>query len=168
MSKIDIVIAIIFLIGGYFGYKRGFLLGLFFLFAIIAGVFLGFKLMSVGVSYLHKTVNADLVYLPYISFFIIFIVVIIFVMFIGNRFKNSMDKTFLGKLDAIAGALLGIAKYAFCLSVLFWLLSSLTIRFPSNWTANSFLYPQTVKFAKQVNYSFSKVVPFLKGVFKEF
>ena len=168
MSKIDIVIAIILLIGGYFGYKRGFLLGLFFLLAIIIGVFLGFKLMAISVNYLHKNFNADLNYLPYISFFVIFVGVILVVMFIGNRFKNSMDKTFLGKLDAIVGALLGVAKYAFCLSVLFWLLSSLTVRFPANWTNNSFLYPQTVKFAKQVNYSLGNIAPFVKGIFKEF
>jgi len=156
------------MIGGYFGYKRGFLLGLFFLFSIIVGVFLGFKLMAIGVNYLHKSFNADLHYLPYISFLIIFIAVIIFVMFIGNRFKNSMDKTFLGKLDAIVGAILGVAKYAFCLSVLFWLLSSLSVRFPDNWTENSFLYPQTLKFAKQVNNSVGKLAPFVKGIFKEF
>jgi membrane protein required for colicin V production len=168
LSKIDIVIAIIFLVGGYFGYKRGFLLGLFFLSAIVLGVFLAFKLMALGVEFLHRYFNADLHYLPYISFLIIFIGVIIVVMFIGNRFKNSMDKTFLGKLDALAGALLGVGKYAFCLSVLFWILSSLSIRFPTNWTEHSFLYPQTVKFAKQVNSSVGKLVPFVKGIFKEF
>ncbi len=168
MSKIDIVIAIILIIGGYFGYKRGFLMGLFFLLAIILGVFLGFKFMAMGVHYLHRNFNADLNYLPYISFFIIFIGVIILVMFIGKRFKNSMDKTFLGKLDAIAGALLGVAKYAFCLSILFWLLSSLTISFPNNWTNNSFLYPTTVKFAIQVNSAVGNFAPFVKGIFKEF
>jgi uncharacterized membrane protein required for colicin V production len=124
--------------------------------------------MTIGVNYLHKNFNADLNYLPYISFFVIFVGVILVVMFIGNRFKNSIDKTFLGKLDAIVGVLLGVAKYAFCLSVLFWLLSSLTVRFPDNWTNNSFLYPQTVKFAKQVNYSIGKIAPFVKGIFKEF
>ena len=168
MSKIDIVLSILLLIGGYFGYKRGFLLGLFFLFAIITGVFLGFKLMAVGVNYLHRNFNADLVFLPYISFFIIFIFVIIFVMFLGNRFKNSMDKTFLGKLDAIAGALLGIAKYAFIASVLLWLLASLSITLPDNWTDHSHIYPFVLKFAKQVNIFIGNFAPFLKGIFKQF
>ena len=156
------------IVGGYFGYKRGFLLGLFFLLAIVLGVFLGFKLMAMGVLYLHNHFNADLVYLPYISFAIIFVGVIVLVMFIGNRFKNSMDKTFLGKLDAIAGALLGVAKYTFCLSILFWLLSSLTISFPTNWTSHSFLYPITVKFAAQINATVGNFAPFVKGIFKQF
>jgi membrane protein required for colicin V production len=155
-------------VGGYFGYKRGFLLGLFFLLAIVLGVFLGFKLMAVGVNYLHRNFNADLVYLPYISFFIIFILVIIFVMFLGNRFKNSMDKTFLGKLDAIAGALLGMAKYAFIASVLFWLLASLSITLPDNWTAHSYIYPLILNFAKQANLFIGNFAPFLRGIFKQF
>jgi membrane protein required for colicin V production len=168
LSIIDTVILLALLLGGYFGYKRGFLMSLFFLFAIIMGVFLGFKLMAMGVTYLHNTLNADLHFLPYLSFFIIFVGVFVLVMFMGNRLKNSMDKTFLGKLDSIAGALLGAAKHAFCLSVLFWLLASLSIYFPANWTANSFLYPKTVKFAKQVNSSVAKLAPFVKGIFKEF
>ncbi|MBK7649739.1 MAG: CvpA family protein [Flammeovirgaceae bacterium] len=92
MSKFDIVIAITLLVGTILGYKRGFLLELFFLIALILGVFIGFKLMSWGVEFLAQKFNADTAVLPYISFALIFIIVVVVVNFIGGRIKSSIEQ----------------------------------------------------------------------------
>ena len=168
MSKADIVIGLILLLGGFLGYKRGFLLELFFLCALVLGVFIGFKLMGAGVNYLHKEFNADNTFLPYLSFAIIFILVVVLVTFLGRRIKNSVDKTFLGRVDALAGAILSILKYAFCLSVLIWLMSSLHYSLPGDWTNGSWLYPKIVGFAKQISGVFGSFLPFFKEMFKQF
>ncbi|MGC4023277.1 MAG: CvpA family protein [Cyclobacteriaceae bacterium] len=168
MSKIDIVISLLLILGGYFGYKRGFLAELFFVAAMILGVLIGFKLTGWGVEYLHKQFNADTVFLPYISFFIIFILVVILVIFIGNRIKHLMDDTFLGRVDAIAGAILGVIKYMFCLSIIFWLAYRIDIHFPTDWTRGSWLYPKTLGFAKSVSEFFGGFLPFFKETFKQF
>ena len=168
MSKIDIAIAVLLAIGAYFGYRRGFLAELFFFTALVLGVLIGFKFTGLGVAYLHKQFNADTAFLPYISFFVIFILVVILVIFIGNRIKHLMDDTFLGKVDSIAGAVIGAMKYAFCTSVIFWLASKINYTFPESWTNESWLYPKTLWFAQSVSEFFGSFLPFFKETFKQF
>ncbi len=168
MSKIDIAIVIILVIGGYFGYKKGFLMELFFLVAIVLGVFVGFRLMGAGVDYLHREFNADTSLLPYISFLIIFILVVVGVTLAARLFKSSLDKTFLGRVDAIAGGILGLLKYMFCVSVVLWLLESVHYKLPVSWTAGSWLYPVTLKFAPAVAGLFGSILPVFKEIFREF
>jgi len=168
LSKIDIAISLLLVLGAYFGYKRGFLAELFFFTALVLGVLIGFKCTGFGVAYLHQHFNADTVFLPYISFLIIFIAVITMVIFLGNRIKHLMDDTFLGKVDSIAGAVLGIMKYAFCSSVIFWLAVKINFTFPDNWTQGSWLYPKTLMFAKSISELFGNFLPFFKETFRQF
>ncbi len=168
MSKVDIVIALILAIGGYLGYKRGFLMELFFLLALVLGVFLGFKLMGKGMQLLHEQFNADTTFLPYLAFIIIFVLVILLVIFLGQRIKHSVDQTFLGKVDAIAGGVLGVIKYSFCLSVIIWLVQSLNIELPQNWMEDSRLYPITAKLAERTSAFIGQFIPFFKEIFRQF
>ena len=168
MSKIDIGIALLLALGAYFGYMRGFLAELFFFTALVLGVLIGFKFTGWGVAYLHTRFNADTNFLPYLSFFIIFIAVVLLVIFIGKQIKHLMDQTFLGKVDSIAGAVLGLMKYAFCASVILWLAVKVNYTFPENWTQGSWLYPKTLVFAKSMAEFFGDFLPFFKETFKQF
>lgn len=168
MNNVDIGIAIILAIGTFLGYRRGFLLELFFLLAIILGVFIGFKLMGSGVEYLSEKFNADKEVLPYISFAIIFLIVMVVVSLIGKSIKNSLDKTFLGKMDAIAGAALGLIKFAFGISVIIWLIEAFQISFPEGWKEESALYPIAAKVAPTLSEYFGEFLPFFKETFKQF
>lgn len=168
MSKIDIGITLLLALGAYLGYKRGFLAELFFLAALVLGILIGFKFTGFGVAYLHKEFNADTVFLPYLSFFVIFILVVVLVVFIGNRIKHLMDNTFLGRVDSMAGAVLGAMKYAFCSSVIFWLAAKINFTFPDSWTHGSWLYPKTVLLAQSVSEYFGSFLPFFKETFRQF
>ncbi len=168
MSKIDIAITLVLTFGAYFGYKRGFLAELFFFTALVLGVFIGFRFVGWGVTYLHKHFNADTAFLPYLSFLIIFLAVVLLVIFIGGRIKHLMDQTFLGKIDSVAGAFFGIMKYAFIASVIFWLALKLNFPPPEEWTRGSWLYPRTLGFAKSVSEFFGNFLPFFKETFKQF
>ncbi len=168
MTKIDIALGLVLALGAFLGYRRGFLMELFFLVAIVLGIFLGFKLMSVGIEFLQHEFNADKKFLPYIAFSVVFILVLVLTLLLGRRIKNSLDNTFLGKVDAVAGALLGLLKYIFCLSVIFWLGDSLHISVPADWTKGSFLYPATKNAAQQMSSYLSQFIPFFKEIFRQF
>jgi uncharacterized membrane protein required for colicin V production len=88
--------------------------------------------------------------------------------FFGRQIKNSLDNTFLGKVDAAAGALLGVVKYVFCLSVIFWLSDSLRLTLPEDWVKGSYLYPVTVKAAQKMSAYLSQFIPFFKEIFRQF
>jgi membrane protein required for colicin V production len=168
LSKVDIILAIILLVGTVIGYKRGFLMELFFLVAIVLGVFLGFKLMAWGVEYLSEKFNADKAVLPYISFALIFLLVMVIVTFIGKRIKNSLDKTFLGQMDSAAGALLGLIKYAFCISIIIWLAESFKIDIVSAWGEESKIYGVLEPIAPMFSSLFGDFLPFFKETFSKF
>jgi membrane protein required for colicin V production len=168
LSKVDLVIAILLALGAFLGYKRGFLMELFFLVALVAGVFFGFKLMSWGVEVLAREFNADTNVLPYISFLIIFAIILVLVLFIGNRIKNSLDKTFLGKLDAVAGAALGLLKYAFSISILIWIFESFKLNWSHSLAKDSVLYPWVASVAPGAASFFGDFLPFFKETFRQF
>jgi membrane protein required for colicin V production len=165
---VDIVIGIILLIGAISGYRKGFLMELFFLLALVLGVFLGFRLMGMGVEYLAKEFNADTAVLPYISFAIIFVLVLVLVTLIGKMIKGSMDQTFLGKIDAAAGAVLCIIKHAFGISVIIWLIEVFNVAPPEAWKEGSVLYPMAAQLAPTLSEYFGEYLPFFKETFKQF
>lgn len=168
MNKADIVIASILALGTFAGYRKGFLLELFFLLAVILGVFVGFKLMGAGVDYLSREFNADKVMLPYISFAIIFLIVLVVISLIGRIIKDSVDRTFLGRMDAIAGAALGLVKFAFGISVMIWLIEALEISLPEGLKEESTLYPMAARVAPMLSEYFGEIIPFFKETFKQF
>lgn len=168
MSKVDIVIAIILLLGAISGYRKGFLMELFFLLALVLGVFLGFRLMGKGMEYLAKEFNADTAVLPYITFALIFVLVLVLVTLIGKMIKGSVDQTFLGKIDSAAGALLGIVKNAFGISVIIWLIEVFNVAPPDSWKNDSVLYPAAAQVAPTLSEYFGEFLPFFKETFKQF
>ena len=137
MSIADIFLGIIILFGIYQGYKEGFLMSLFSLFAIILGVLGGFKLMGAGMVLLADKFNVDQTVLPYISFGVIFIAIVIVVTLLGRMIHASIDKNFLGRVDQAAGAALGLLKIVFMCSVIIWLVNSLKVSVKEEWIDGS-------------------------------
>ena len=168
MSTIDIVLIILILFGAYRGYKDGFLMGVVTLVALVLGIFGAFKLTGEGMEFLQDHFNADKQWLPFISFFLIFICIVVLVTLIGKFFRNTIDKTFLGRLDEGAGALLGALKTLFMASVMLWIVDSLRIDLPKGWTENSVVYPFTAQLAPEFAGWVARFLPFLQDVFPVF
>ena len=165
MSKVDIILAVIFLIGAYSGYKDGFLMTLFSILAIILGVLGGFKLMGLAMIYLQDHFHADKTTLTYISFFVVFIIIVIVVMLIGRILKGTLEKTLLGTMDKSLGACLGIFKMAFLISIIIWIADSLKLSPPEAWTSNSWIYPLTAQIAPATSSWVGSFIPFFKEIF---
>lgn len=168
MSKIDIALLVIILIGAYKGYKDGFLMGLFTLLALVLGVFCAFKLMGLGMVFLQDEFNADKNMLPYIAFILIFVGIVLLVTWLGKLIRNSIDKTFLGRVDEVMGSFLGAAKTMFTLSVMLWIADSLKYNPPSDWTEGSWLYPFTAHLAPDLAGWVAQFVPFFREIFPAF
>jgi membrane protein required for colicin V production len=168
LSTIDIVIIIFVLFGAYRGYKDGFLMGMVTLLALVLAILAAFKLTGEGMEFLQEHFNADKEFLPYLSFFLIFLGVIILVTLLGKFLRHSIDKTFLGRIDEGAGALLGAVKTLFTLSVLMWIVDSLKMDLPEHWTEGSVVYPFTAHLAPSFANWVAQFLPFLVDVFPEF
>lgn len=165
MSKVDIVLVIILIIGAISGYKKGFLSELFTLLGIILGVLAGFKLMGEAMLFLDERYDINEKVLPYVAFTVVFLVVVVGMVLLGKFFKSSLEKTVLGSADKLAGSLLGILKTGFMLSVLLWLSSSLAVYVPDHLTEDSWLYPTVIRFAPAVTSWVGEVFPVFKDLF---
>lgn len=165
MSKADIILIIILIVGAVAGYKKGFLSELFTLLGIILGVLAGFKLMGAAMLMLdeHYDINENV--LPYVAFGVVFLVVVIGVSLLGKVFKSSLEKTVLGSVDKLMGGLLGVLKTAFILSVFIWITSSLSINVPKDFTEDAWLYPTVAGFAPAVTAWVGEIFPVFSDLF---
>lgn len=151
--------------GAYTGYKDGFLVTLISMIAILLGILGGFKLMGTAMVLLDQKFNIDETVLPFVAFGVVFIIVVVLVTLLGRAMRASMDKTFLGKVDEAAGAVLGFFKTAFMLSVILWITHSLHISFPDTWTENTWVYPKLTTLAPTITEWVSNYLPVFKDVF---
>lgn len=168
MSKIDIALLVIILIGAYQGYKDGFLMGLITVLALVLGVFGAFKLMGAGMIFLQEEFNADKVLLPYLAFILIFVLIVVAVTWMGRAVRNSIDKTFLGRIDEVMGSFLGAFKTTFLLSVALWIADSMKYSPGSEWTEGSWLYPFTAHLAPELAGWIAGFLPFFREIFPVF
>ena len=165
MSSVDLVLAVIILIGAVSGYREGFLMELFSFAAILLGVLGAFKLMGYAMVFLSGEFDINETILPYVAFALVFIAILIAVRLLGKLLKVSIDKTFLGQIDQAAGAGLGLLKAVFLLSVSLWIIDALDFELPEKWTSDSWLLPRIESFAPQVTVWLGHYVPFFKDIF---
>ena len=165
MSGIDIVLGLLILLGAYHGYKAGFLMELFSLVAIVLGVLGGFKFMGWAMLLLAEKVDINEKVLPYFAFGAVFALIVISVNLLGKLISASIDKTFLGSADQVAGAVLGLLRTAFMFSIVLWIVDSLKFKFLAQWTDGSRLYPMVANIAPKFTDWISGFFPFFRDVF---
>lgn len=165
MTIMDVLLAIVLLMGAFGGYRKGFLAELFSLLGIVLGILAGFKLMGVAMVNLTRYYDIDDKILPYVAFGIVFVIVAILVNLLGKFLKSSIEKTVLGNADQLAGSFLGIFKAAFMASVVLWIISSVQMNLPDHWTEDSFLYPPIATLAPTVTSWVAEVFPVFSDLF---
>ncbi len=165
MTPVDITLWVLLLIGVISGYREGFLMEVFSFAAILVGVLGGFKLLGYAMIFLEDEFSVSKTILPYVAFAVVFIAIVIVVRLLGRLIKVSIDKTFLGRVDQVAGAVLGLIKAGFLLSVALWILDALHVEMPEKWASGSWLLPRIESFAPQVTLWIGGYIPFFKDIF---
>ena len=165
MSTVDIVLIAFALFGAFSGYRKGFLMELVTLFGLILGVLGGFKLMGHAMLMLDDKFNINEKVLPYLAFAVVFVVIIVVVSLIGKMIQASLDKTFLGSADKVAGAALGGLKMAFMVSVVIWILDALQLTYLDTMGEDSMLYGLMASIAPQVTSWIAEVIPAFRDIF---
>ncbi len=165
MNTVDIVLIAFVLVGAFSGYRKGFLMELVTLIGLILGILGGFKLMGHAMLLLEDQFNINEKVLPYLAFAVVFVIIIIVVSLIGKMIQSSLDKTFFGSADKIAGAILGVLKMAFMVSVVIWILDALQITYLDSMGEESWLYALTASIAPQVTSWIAEVIPAFRDIF---
>jgi membrane protein required for colicin V production len=164
LSWPDIILGIIILSGAINGYREGFLMTAVSLVAIVLGILGGFALLGKAMLMLDSNFQIDQSILPYIAFAVVFVLIVILVSWIGNLLRGIVQHTFLGVVDQAFGAIIGMVKTAFMLSVTLWIFDALKIDV-ADWFASSYLYGIIEGFAPLVAGWIGKLIPAFRGIF---
>lgn len=155
----DIFIIIILIFAAYGGYKKGLILELIAIIAFVLAIIGGFKLLHIGMEYVSRVYEGFGNFLPFVAFIVLFVLILIVVNMAGQVLKKIIDWTPFGILDNIAGALIGVLKWALVLSIFLWVMSSLDINIPDSLSKNSKLMPMITGFSGQVAEFISTIFP---------
>jgi membrane protein required for colicin V production len=166
LRTLDLILLIPLLIGAYSGYKRGLIMELIGVIALVIAVLGAFKLLHTGIQFLSEYIPEYSNFIPFIAFIGIFIGILILVNLIGRMTKKFLDLTILGVFDNFTGAIIGIFKWAFLVSIVLWLSLQVNLTIPDHLTENSLIYPYIVAFAPSVGNYISAIFPFASDLFE--
>ncbi|WP_304234762.1 CvpA family protein [Jiulongibacter sediminis] len=170
MNSIDILLLIPIIMGAYTGFKRGLLVEVIGILALVIAIVFGFRYLGLGMDLIGEFTGVDMSgkVMPYLSFLLIFFPTIFFVNKLGWAFRKALRLTFLGTMDGIAGAALGAFLWFFGLSSLLWLASTVGLGLPENLVAESEIYPILEGFAPNIIEKLRGILPSAGEIFDQF
>lgn len=118
MNYIDIVLFLFLLFAAINGFRKGLILEIASLAALILGVWGAIEFSYITTSFLIDNIGLESENLNLISFFITFIIIVILVHIVGTSLSKFIEVAMLGWLNRIAGMAFGVLKTAFILSIL--------------------------------------------------
>ena len=120
VNLLDIIIIIPLLYFAWNGYKKGFVIELASLAALVLGLYMAFYFSDFAAELLNDLFEIDQKYIAIIAFILTFIVVIFLVITAGKIVQKFLDILLLGVFNKLAGAVFGILKGALIISIVFF------------------------------------------------
>jgi membrane protein required for colicin V production len=166
LAPVDIIILILITLGAYEGYKKGLVMSMLGLVGFVLAIALGVYFMDPVSKYLAQHLDELTFAFPIMAFLIVFLLTILLVGISGWFMKHIMDMVLLGGLDSLAGAILGIVKAAFFISLFMWLSLQFDLKMPREWRRKSEFLQYIEPLAPSVIWVLEPVSPKLKELEK--
>jgi len=144
MSVLDIVFIIPIIWLAYIGFKKGLVVELSSLVALILGIFVSLYFSDVTAEFLKETLELKTKYLSLISFIVTFILVVIAVNLIGKLVEKLFNIVALGFVNKSAGGVFGVLKAAIFLSFIIFFIEKADkkkVIISDDLSENSLFYP---------------------------
>lgn len=117
MNFIDIILAGILLYGLIKGLWRGLFVELASLVSLLLGIYLAVKFSGFTADFIRNKFSSDSEYLEIIAFAITFILVVVGIILLAKVFTKIADFASLGWINRLFGAVFGVIKMIFILSI---------------------------------------------------
>ena len=163
---VDILFGILLLFAVIKGWRRGLIIAVFSVIAIIVGIAAAMKLSTLVASWLKDSTNVSVQWLPFLSFAIVLIGVILLIRLGANLIEASMEVTLMGWVNRLGGMLLYIIVYTLAFSVFLFYATELKL-FKEETIAQSVTYSKIQPLAPLVINALGKLVPWFKDMFTE-
>ena len=153
MNIIDLVFLIILLWSAYKGFRKGFILQISTLAALLLGIFGAIKFSDFTATLLSDNFDISNQYLQIIAFAVTFIAIVIAVHLIARIIEKLVQAIALGFINRLLGTVFGVAKVAFIISIILVLVNKANDKYnfmPEENTENSLLYQPLSDFAPMI------------------
>ena len=127
--------------GGYSGFKKGLVLEIFSIGALVLAVLGSMRLLEATVALCTRWYPDQQKILPYVVFVFLFVTITITTTWVGKLLKALIKPTLLGNLDRLWGSALGIFKWSVYSSTALWLGNWVALEIPETYTADTILFP---------------------------
>ena len=117
MNYIDIVLGLLLLFSAINGFRKGLIVELASLAALVLGIWSAIEFSDVTANYLTDKINFTSDYLNIISFAITFVVIVVLVHIVAKVVNKLVETVMLGFVNKLAGLAFGIVKAALILSI---------------------------------------------------
>jgi len=163
---LDLIYAVIIVLAILHGYRRGLIVGLFSLVAVIIGLAAAMKLSIVAGKYIGKVINISDEWMPVISFAAVFLIIVLLIRLGAKAIEKTIQFVMLGWVNKIGGIIFYAAVYTIVFSVILFYAEQM-----------KWLQPETIN--KSVTYTFvqpwgpkaingfGSIIPVFKDMFGE-
>jgi membrane protein required for colicin V production len=163
---IDIIFIIIVVMAIFKGLRRGLIIAIFSVLALLAGLAAAIKLSAVTAVYLKDSIHVSAKWLPVLAFAIVFIVVILLVRWTASLIEAATNFALLGWINRLGGVLLYAAVYISIFSVL--LFYGAKAHFISGTTiASSKTFPFIQPWGPALVNGIGRIIPFFRDMFTQ-
>jgi membrane protein required for colicin V production len=160
MNVIDIVLIIILIAAAIHGFIKGFFVEFASVAALVLGIWGAIEFSGIVREWLSDSLNWRPETIRLVAFILIFVVVVVIVHLIANLVEQFVKAIALGIFSRLAGAIFGVLKAAFLLSILMLIVAKIeeshTTIIPENAKKESRYYKPIERFAPNI-------LPFLKS-----
>ena len=124
LNYIDYIILAILLLFMVLGYRKGIIIGLATIAALVLGIYIAVHFSNYLDATLVEHLHPSRKWLPILSFSITFILVVIAVMLVAKLTEKLVDVVGMGFFNHLGGAALGLAKGLILVSILIFIVNS--------------------------------------------
>lgn len=153
MNYIDLVLGILLILAAIQGFRKGFIVELASLAALVLGIWGGIKFSDWTADFITRNTGFDSKYLSIIAFLVTFIAIVVLIHILGKVIDNAVKAVALGFLNRLAGIIFGVLKAAVILSIFLLLFDTVD--------ENVHLLPARQKTESKVYTPLKKLVPTL-------
>jgi membrane protein required for colicin V production len=148
MNFIDLLILVPLLLAAWKGFKRGFIIEIFIVLALLVGIYCGIHFSDYTSELIKDKLNVSSIYLPLISFALTFIVIAVGIYFTGKMLEKVIKIAQLSLFNKLGGVFFSVVKTLYFMSTLFLLIASVqekTELIPTDTLNESLLYAPVSK-----------------------
>jgi membrane protein required for colicin V production len=163
---IDIIFLLLMVWAVIKGFRRGLIVSVFSLLAIIAGLAAAIKVSALVAVQIGKVVNVSDKWLPLISFIVVFLGIVLLVRLGANLIQKTVEIAMLGWVNRLGGILLYVVLFTVVYSIFLFYAEQLHF-LKTETLQGSVTYAYIRPWGPKVINSLGSIIPFFKDMFTE-